>query len=149
MSRYPEPGLGPNTIDSRPLFVLQAKLSGVQFHGPTPSGTRKIVAVAGGNFEGKRLRGVVLPEGGHDWALVRNDGTLTLDVRLTLVTDDDAVILMTYRGIRHEKGTEQYFRIAPFFETGHERYAWLNDIVSVGLGTRPAEGPRYDVHEIL
>ena len=48
MSRYPEPGLGPNTIDSRPLFVLQAKLSGVQFHGPTPSGTRKIVAVAGG-----------------------------------------------------------------------------------------------------
>lgn len=149
MSNHPHDRRRGGMLASRPLFVLHAQLHDVQFHGPTPLGTRKIVAVAGGHFEGERLRGVVLPHGGHDWALVRNDDTLSLDVRLTLVTDDDAVILMTYRGIRHDKGPEQYFRIAPFFETGDDRYAWLNDIVSVGLGTRPPEGPRYDVHEIL
>lgn len=137
------------TLSSRPLFVLQASLHEVQLHGPTPVGTRKVVPVAGGTFEGRRLRGVVLPDGGHDWALIRNDGTLTLDVRLTLVTNDHAVILMSYRGIRHDKGARQYFRITPYFETGDERYAWLNDIVSVGLGSRPPEGPRYDIHEIL
>jgi hypothetical protein len=29
---------------------------------------------------------------------------------------------------------EYYFRTAPRFETGHETYAWLNPLVTVGYG---------------
>jgi Protein of unknown function (DUF3237) len=35
------------------------------------------------------------------WQNVRSDGSTTLDVRLVLKTTDDALIGMTYRGIRH------------------------------------------------
>src|SRR5262249_23311553 len=50
--------------------------------------------------EGPRLRGKVLP-GGGDWTLLRGDGVLELDLRLTLETDDGALIHMTSFGLRH------------------------------------------------
>jgi hypothetical protein len=108
------------------------------------------------------MKGAIMP-GGGDWLLLRADGSLQLDVRLTLQTDDDALIYMTYRGFRHgpaevmkrlNKGeevdpSEYYFRVAPFFETGAEKYDWLNRIVTVGTGHRLASGPVYKVFEIL
>ena len=82
---------------------------------------------------------------------------------MILRTDDGALILMTYRGVRHAsaevnariaKGervspSEYYLRTAPFFETSSERYAWLNRIVSVGVGERHPEGVTYEVFEVL
>jgi hypothetical protein len=56
--------------------------------------------VPGGSFEGERLSGEVL-DGGSDWQSVRNDGATTLNVRLVLKTRDDALIGMTYQGVRH------------------------------------------------
>ena len=44
---------------------------------------------------------------------------------------------------------EIYFRTAPIFETGDDRYAWLNDIVAVGLGASVGGAVRYDVFELL
>lgn len=150
-------------ISTRPLFVLRAHLDPPHLNGPTPLGVRKAVPVRGGTFEGERLRGTIAPLGGHDWALIRADGSLVLDVRLTLITDDDAVILMSYRGIRtgppevlarlaggeRVDPSEYYFRIVPSFETGDERYAWLNSIVAVGTGDRVPEGPVYTIYEVL
>jgi hypothetical protein len=150
-------------LKSRLLFVLDAHLDPPQMVARTPVGERKIVTVNGGTFEGPRLRGRILPAGGADWALVRNDGSLVLDVRLTLETDDGERIFMTYRGVRHGPAevlarlargepvdpAAYYFRTAPFFETGSEKYAWLNRIVAVGVGERTAKGPRYTVFEIL
>ena len=88
---------------------------------------------------------------------------MTLDVRLVLRTADDALIGMTYRGIRHgppdaiarlERGEIvdpklYYFRITPQFETAAPKYAWLNDIVAIGIGHRLADGPVYSVFEVL
>jgi hypothetical protein len=102
-------------------------------------------------------------EGGSDWQSVRGDGGTTLDVRLVLKTGDDALIGMTYRGIRQgppeaiarlEKGevidpVSYYFRTAPLFETGAAQYAWLNNVVAVGIGHRFPEGPVYSVFEVL
>jgi hypothetical protein len=56
--------------------------------------------VPGGSFEGERLSGVVL-DGGSDWQTLRKDGATTLNVRLVLKTTDDALICMTYQGVRH------------------------------------------------
>jgi hypothetical protein len=151
------------SIETRELLVLYAELAAPQLMEQTPYGVRKIVPVSGGYFEGERLRGRILPEGGHDWAMTRSDGTLVLDVRLVLETDDDARILMTYRGYRagspdvlariaskeYVDPSEYYFRIVPFFETGSAKYAWLNSIVCVGFGDRVAAGPKYTVHEVL
>jgi hypothetical protein len=149
-------------IRTAPLFTLTLQVAGMQAIGATPGGNRRIGLVAGGSFQGERLRGTVLP-GGADWIMLRPDGATTLDVRLVLQTDDGATIGMTYRGMRHgppavmerlNRGenvdpAEYYFRTAVAFETAAPRYDWLNRIVAVGTGRRPPEGPVYDVFEVL
>ena len=82
------------------LLTLRLAVSGMQPIGETPSGNRRIGLVAGGTFEGPKLRGTVLP-GGSDWIIGRPDGVTTLDVRIVLQTDDGATIGLTYRGLRH------------------------------------------------
>ena len=67
--------------------------------GDGPLGRRILFGAAGGTFEGPRLRDEVVP-GGGDWALFRADGAMSLDVRLTLRTHDDALVHMTYGGRR-------------------------------------------------
>ncbi len=147
---------------ARLLLTLDAVLDPPQMSAETPAGGRKIVTVRGGHFEGPRLKGEILP-GGADWALMRADGTLLLDVRLTLRTDDGALIYMTYWGMRHGPApimarlargervdpADYYFRIAPRFETAAGPYDWLNRILAIGLGDRLAAGPRYTIFEIL
>jgi len=122
-----------------------------------------VFTVSGGEFTGDRLRGEVLPQAGSDLLLVRADGSFQQDVRLILRTDDGALILITYRGIRHaspevsariargERVTpsDYYLRTAPFFETSAPKYAWLNKIVSVAIGERQSDGVTYEVFEIL
>jgi hypothetical protein len=131
--------------------------------GTTTRGTRRFYPTIGGSFEGPRLRGEVLPDGG-DWLLLRPDGVLEQDVRITLKTDDGAFIYVRYAGMRHgppevmarlTQGetvdpSEYYFRVAPIFETGAERYVWLNKILAVGVGERlPPNMVRYSIFEIL
>jgi hypothetical protein len=130
--------------------------------GATPRGTRRFYPAIGGSFEGPRLRGEVLPDGG-DWPLLRPDGVLEQDVRITLKTDDSAFIYVRYAGMRHgppeviarlAQGetvdpSEYYFRIAPIFESGAERYLWLNKILAVGVSERlPPNIVRYTIFEI-
>lgn len=149
-------------LKSTHLFTMSARLDEAREEiGGTARGHRAIVHVADGSFEGPRLRGIILP-GGGDWALMRSDGVMEVDVRLTLKTDDDALIYMTYTGIvrdarqafaQRAKGVmpdpaTTYFRTTPRFETGDARYAWLNAIIAVGTGTLPPEGVTYDVFEI-
>ena len=122
-------------------------------------GTRTIVSVTGGSFEGPRLKGRVLPTGG-DWLLDDAVGVRRLDVRATFETDDGALIYVQYYGVSKEDPSrprttreteygEIYFMTAPRFETGDERYAWLNDLVCVGEGKRVTEGVTYRVYAVV
>jgi hypothetical protein len=149
-------------IRTQLLFSITIAVAPPQVVGATPSGDRRNVQVTGGTFEGPRLRGTILP-GGSDWIVVRGDGVWQLDVRVTLQTEDGALITMTYKGLRHGPAAvierlnrgeavdpaEYYFRTAPFFETASAKYAWLNGIVSVATGQRTASGPIYQVYEVL
>jgi hypothetical protein len=149
-------------MESRFLMTLHVAVSGAQKIGPGPHGTRVTVPIAGGFFEGPRLRGKVLP-GGGDWTLLRGDGVLELDLRLTLETEDGALIQMRSFGLRHgppavlaalARGervdpSTYYFRTTPRFETGHPTYAFLNRLLAVSSGDRRAEGPIYSIDEIL
>lgn len=149
-------------VRTRPLAILTAVLAPARALGETPSGNRKIVGVDGGSLVGPRLSGTILP-GGGDWALTRRDGVLLLDVRLTIETDDKALIFCSYTGQRHASAdvmarlargetvdpSEMYFRIAPRFETSAPAYDWLNRLLAVGVGERLPAGPRYHIHEIV
>src|SRR5580698_299325 len=87
-------------MDSRLLMTLQVTVAGPQKIGAVPHGIRVTAPITSGHFEGPRLRGKVLP-GGGDWTLLRGDGVLELDLRLTLETDDGALIHMASFGLRH------------------------------------------------
>lgn len=151
------------TLRSKFLCTLTGFVAQPRDMGAMARGTRRYYPATGGSFEGPRLRGEVLPDGG-DWLLVRPDGVLEQDVRITLKTDDGAFIYVRYAGMRHGppevmarlaqgetvNPSEYYFRVAPIFETGAERYAWLNNILSVAVGERlPPNTVRYSAFEIL
>src|SRR5881397_66993 len=76
---------------------MHADLEAPQVIGATPMGTRQVFIVKGGTVEGPRIKGKLLP-GGGDWALVRSDGAVQLDVRATIQTDDGALVYGTYGG---------------------------------------------------
>ena len=152
-------------VPTTPLLDIAVDLEPRLDFGGGPLGRRVLFGAAGGSFEGPRLRGEVLP-GGGDWALFRPDGTMALDVRLTLRTDDDALVHMTYGGrwivppeLRNEMAdrtrrhhvdpARYYFRTNPLFETGDERYGWLNDVVSIGSGHLIEGGIAYAVSAVL
>ncbi len=128
-------------MDSRLLMTLQVAVVGAQKIGAVPHGTRVTAPIASGHFESPRLRGKVLP-GGGDWTLLRGDGVLELDLRLTLETDDGALIHMTFEGIRDDGAPgAPYFRTAPRFETAEPKYSFLNRLLAVGTGEIRADGP--------
>ena len=147
---------------SRPLMTLQVVVPPPQRIGAGPHGARVIAPITGGTFEGPRLRGNVLP-GGGDWTLLRSDGVLELDLRITLETDDGALIYMTSFGLRHgpadvlaalARGESvdpftYYFRTAPRFEASAPRYAFLNRLIAVASGDRRPSGPIYTIDEVL
>src|SRR5712672_1778296 len=149
-------------MTSRPLMTLQVVVPPPQRLGAVPHGVRVIAPIAGGTFEGARLRGKVLSSGGGDWTLLRSDGVLELDLRLTLETDDGALIYMTSVGLRHgppeviaalARGERvdpaaYYFRTTPRFETGNPAYAFLNHLITVATGDRRADGPIYTIHDL-
>ena len=112
-----------------------------------PQGTRTIVQINGGRFEGPRLKASVqIPAG--DWITNRADGSYKLDVRLTLRTDDGALILVTYNGVGQTTPAGASLRAAPLFETGDQRYAWLTRLQTVAVGERVGTDVKYDVYAL-
>lgn len=150
------------TLRLQPLFIFHIEVKPPSIIGATPGHDRRIGEIAGGRFEGERMRGRIL-SGGSDWQSLRNDATTTLNVRLVLETDDGALIAMTYLGMRHgpkevmdrlARGesvspSEYYMRATPYYETASEKYGWLNRLVSVAYGHRMAGGAIYQVFEVL
>jgi len=150
-------------MNTRLLMTMQVNVGTPQNIGAVPHGTRRTAPIAGGTFEGPRLRGTVLQAGSADWLLLRSDGVLELDLRCTLRTDDGALISMSSFGLRHGppdviaaigrgervEASTYYFRTIPRFVTAHQAYAFLNRLVAVASGDRRPEGPIYTIHEVL
>ncbi len=42
-----------------------------------------------------------------------------------------------------------YFRMNPVFETSAPKYDWINRMIAVGTGHRLADGPLYNIFEVL
>jgi hypothetical protein len=89
------------TMNTRLLMTLRVTLGPAHDVGAAPHGTRRIATITGGDFEGPRLSGIVVPAASADWLLLRADGVLELDLRVTLRTHDGALISMASSGLRH------------------------------------------------
>jgi len=144
-----------------PLLRAEITLATPQELGETPHGRRRVIAITGGSFRGERLAGRVLP-GGADWQLIRADGVAELDARYTLETVDRSLIYVRNFGYRHGPADVMrrlmagdpvdpslyYMRTTPRFETGAERYRWLNGLICVASGARRAAAVELEVFEV-
>lgn len=128
-------------------FTYRTAVNGPHVVGDGPFGTRHHYDMTDGEVEGPRLRARSSGDG-TDWMLVGADGFLRMDVRMQLVTDDGAVLLVRYHGPAEandrlqqaiEAGEETSFddqriRTVWQIESGDCRYAWVNQAVFVGEG---------------
>ena len=116
----------------------------------TPVGARLVFEVESARIEGERLSGSMLGVAAADWLAMGPDGTGTLDVRFTFQTDDGAVVFVHYTGRTDLRGFPEPapVYVAPLFETGDERYAWLNRIQALGKGLLDGQALTYEWYEL-
>jgi len=140
---------------------LRATLERPLEFGQTPRGRRRVIGIAGGEFDGPHLSGRVLP-GGADWQVVHEDGTASIDTRYTLECHDGALIYVATHGWRHgprevleriARGdlvdpSDYYFRVSIRYETSAPQYDWLNRVVAVASAVRLADQVMYDAYAV-
>lgn len=134
------------SIELIPLCTVEATLTDPIVVGEGPSGLRLIYEVVEATVEGERLSGTFIGHASGDW--VSLIGTIaSLDVRGTFQTHDGAIVFVHYRGRTNiaEGGT---IYVAPLFETGDPRYAWLNAIQGAGKGILDGTHLRYEWFEL-
>jgi hypothetical protein len=77
------------------------------------------------------------------------DGSVSVDARILLLTDDGATIALTYRGKAAKPPADGgIVYTAPTFETDDERYAWLNAVQALGKGRRAGNVLVYELYEV-
>jgi hypothetical protein len=113
-------------------------------------------------FENRQINGSIIPPAGG-WLIVMPDGSLRLDVRGTVKTDDGELIFYETGGVivpgqgamdRFNKGevitsTDEYFITTTRFTTASKKYAWLNHIQAVGkMVSMQTTRVKYDIFAV-
>jgi Protein of unknown function (DUF3237) len=126
----------------------------------SPLGERLAWRVETGRLHGPRID-ATLAMAAVDLMRVGSDGLRRPDLRAQLLTDDGELVLFRYDVavirptdrfiVALEAGEatdfeDQYMRMAPQFEVGAERYAWLRESLFIGRGR--LAGPRTIAYEI-
>jgi len=137
-------------IELVPLANATATLAAPIMLPNTPAGTRVIFEITDYRFEGTRFTARQRGAAAADWLIVGPEGTATLDVRVTLETRDGAVVFLHYGGrvdaSRGLGGAPIYAALR--FDTGDERYAWLNRVQAIAKGMLSGNELAYEVYEI-
>lgn len=135
--------------------------------GPTirsPLGERLCWQVTAATLHGPRIDATsTMP--GADWIRIGTDGIRRQDLRAELTTDDGELILLRYdlallrpsdrfvaalESGQPTKFADQYMRIAPQFDVGAGRHAWLGESLFLGQGR--LAGPNaiaYQIYRVL
>jgi len=145
------------------VYEAEANLGGRIPIGETPDGTRRIIPIfEGGRVAGPRLKGTMM---GHaaDWQLTRPDDVTVVEAIYALRTDDDVIIQIRNKGLRHGPPdvmarlaagddvdpASYYFRTVPEFIAPIGRYDWLNRSVFVCSGARYASSIKLWVWRVV
>ena len=128
-----------------PLATVRVTRGDVHRLGATAFHRRVIGGISQGRWEGRINADIVSP--GGDWAIPSTDGQIMLlEVRQTLITDDGALIYVTYQGrCDRKRGT---YTVAPTFETDDERYDWLHAVQAIGQGRSEGDDIVYAMYEV-
>ena len=136
-----------NMIESPQLeYVCELKVlvTAPMVVGETAHGVRRVIPIAGGTFEGPKMRGEIV-NGGADWQIVRKDGVAELEAHYTIKTNDGVYIYIKNIGLRvatpeiaakigrgEQVGpNDYYFRAVPKFEAPAGKYDWLNNAIFI------------------
>jgi hypothetical protein len=140
------------TIELIPLCTATITLADPILIPDTPAGMRVIAEVEAWDVEGERINGHLRGSAAADWMTVSAALLGTIDARGLLETDDGALIYTWYHGrldLSAGPGASPAYS-APLYETGDERYAWMNKIQAVGKGILSADGKQlvYEICEV-
>ncbi|MBU6266685.1 MAG: DUF3237 family protein [Sphingomonadales bacterium] len=140
-------------IELIPLFNAVVEVGANLDVGTGPAGARSIGEIVAVRASGERIRAELAGNAAADW-MVRTGAIAIVDVRMTLRTDDGALVYMQYGGRLNLADREDglWVRVGATFETGDERYAWLNAVQAIGKG-KLLPGPdgtriEYEFHEV-
>lgn len=134
-------------IDLVPLCTVVIDLAPGTAIGVGPAGDRTVGEIRSVTVTGERLAATLHGVAAADW-LVRTGAVGIIDARMTLKTSDGALIYVQYGGRLDLSdpvaGITAY--VAPVFETGDARYAWLNRVQAVGKGKINMRADGGDLH---
>src|SRR5208282_4185753 len=94
-------GVNAMALDNPTVSISTEYLMTVEFLMETlvPPAPRGITNIpVGGTVHGPKINGTIIPPGG-DWPYAMPDGTIRLDVRFTIKTDDGEFILTEYNAV--------------------------------------------------
>lgn len=115
------------------LYTVNVTLGERWQVGDYGQGSRVVIPITGGSFEGPHLSGTV-SNLGADWGMTDSKGVFFPDTRYNLRTDDGADIYIQTTGPTRPDGRTL---LRGTFQTGHPDYEWLNYILAVGVLQRP------------
>jgi muconolactone delta-isomerase len=142
------------------VYRLEATLGQPLELGDTKHGRRRIVPLTGDVFTGPEMSGTLVPGASADWQTVLPDGTALGDIRYTLRTNDDDLLYVQSRGIRHGSAdvlarlgrgedvdpSEYTFRTSTQIETAAPALDWLNKGIFIGVAGRRPGGVIYETY---
>ena len=128
---------------------------------PTGVGMRANYVIKQGTVTGERFNGELIA-GGGDWVVVGPDRRADGQARDLVGADDGELVFVTNTGrIDLRDGIAErllagerlgpadfYARSCPLFETGSQRYGWLNSIVTVALNGLAPDHVDYEIYEV-
>ncbi|MDO5447074.1 MAG: DUF3237 family protein [Prevotellaceae bacterium] len=126
----------PKGPDLEYVCELRVKCGEAYSVGQTAHGTRVVIPIIGGTFEGPNMKGEVL-SGGADYQLVdQKKGRNEVEAIYSIKTDDGVYIHVRNCGLicmSNDGGQKGfYFRTAPKFEAPNDsKYDWLNNSIFV------------------
>jgi uncharacterized protein DUF3237 len=118
------------------VMTVRATIDAPLAMGETPQGERRVIPISGGTFDGRNLRGVIMP-GGEDWQVVRKDGVTQLDARYWLRAEDGTIIRVHNQVLVNPPAqgvadATRYVRSSVVFEAPIGKHDWLNKAIFVG-----------------
>jgi Protein of unknown function (DUF3237) len=149
-------------LETKYVFSLLIKVGAPITAGDLGHGVRRIVPILGGEVFGPGIKGTIFPVGA-DFQIIRASGLTQLEAKYAFEMDDGAIVYIENVGIRCGPKEQLdriargevvdpasiYFRSAPKFETGHEKYRWLMEHLFVGAGARHPDRVEIEVHQVL
>ena len=132
-----------------PMGVLHVQLGDMVEVGGGPKGPRVVVDVVSIDLQSDKITASLATNDAADWLTIAHDGKLgCLDVRFTLKTNDGAFIFVEYQGRGDMEAS--LIAAAPTFQTGSEKYAWLNNIQAISAGNVNLETGElvYNLYEV-